>query len=334
MRPEADGDDLDEAAELHSFIRLRSAPGPRPRLEALAGGVSSVVIAVHDGAGGWLAKTPLAQLAVADEWRADRSRAGREAEVLKLLDGSLGPLRVPRLVAADPVRHLLAMELIGGAVRSWKVALLAGEVDAATAAALGQGMSSLHRRPVPEPLSGPAARALFETLRVDPYYRTTAERVPALAVALGHLIADSAEAAVVAPALVHGDLNPKNVLLTAGAPVLLDWEIAHAGDPAFDLGMLGAHLLLKGCRDGADPGPYTGAVTALWDAYSGPARRDLAVRHTGGILAARLFGKSPVDYLPRPRERVRAMALARMALSGVCPSIGDLCAALGGYHHA
>ena len=45
-------------------------------------------------------------------------------------------------------------------------------------------------------------------------------------------------------ALVHGDVQPGNVLLREGRPVLLDAEIAHVGDPAFDVGTLLAHVWL------------------------------------------------------------------------------------------
>lgn len=40
-------------------------------------------------------------------------------------------------------------------------------------------------------------------------------------------------------ALVHGDLNPTNILVAEdGSLSLLDWEFAHIGDPREDLGML------------------------------------------------------------------------------------------------
>jgi aminoglycoside phosphotransferase (APT) family kinase protein len=40
-------------------------------------------------------------------------------------------------------------------------------------------------------------------------------------------------------ALVHGDLNPTNILVADdGSMCLLDWEFAHVGDPREDLGML------------------------------------------------------------------------------------------------
>ena len=44
--------------------------------------------------------------------------------------------------------------------------------------------------------------------------------------------------------LVHGDVQSSNILIADRGPVLLDAEIAHVGDPAFDLGTLVAHVYL------------------------------------------------------------------------------------------
>jgi 5-methylthioribose kinase len=303
--------------------------GPTCRLRRLEGGVSSLVVAVNEGNDEWLAKTPLDKMAVRDDWPVDRSRALREAEVLSLLDGSLGPLRVPRLRFVDRDRRVVGMELIAPPAVPWKDELLDGRVDLGTAAAIGTGMGVLHALSVPETLSGPEAIAVFENLRVDPYYRTAARRVPHLASALERLIADSTGAGV-RPVLIHGDLNPKNVLVTAGRPVLLDWEIAHAGDPAFDLGMVSAHLLLKACRAGFGDtsAPLAAAVEAVWRAYEGPAPADLAIRHTGAIMVARLHGKSPVGYLDEPAARDRVMSVAGRALASPTPGLEELVGAV------
>ena len=287
----------------------------RSRLRLLPGGVSSTVAVVEGPEGRWLAKTPLGRLAVAEEWPADRARALREAAVLALLDGRVGPARAPRLRFVDRDRLVIGMEMIGPPAPTWKQQLMSGAVDVAMAAAVGRAAAALHRMAVPAGLAGPAAAELYRQFRVDPYYRATAVRVAELARPLAALVADTTDPGL-ARTLVHGDLNPKNILVTRSAPVIVDWELAHGGDPAFDLAMPVAHLLLKAARvgPGATAGRLVGAAAALWAAYTGPADRDLAVRHVGAVMAARLHGMSPVGYLDDPAARGRAMAVAGRAL--------------------
>ena len=45
-------------------------------------------------------------------------------------------------------------------------------------------------------------------------------------------------AALTGPVLVHGDYNPKNILLAGERPIVLDWEFAHSGHFLTDLGNL------------------------------------------------------------------------------------------------
>ena len=50
---------------------------------------------------------------------------------------------------------------------------------------------------------------------------------------------------------MHGDVQAGNVLLLPGGGAkLLDAEIAHVGDPAFDVGLLLAHVLLAALARG------------------------------------------------------------------------------------
>ena len=214
----------------------------------LSGGVSSFIAVVGEEDGDpWVLKAARHRLDVRDDWTADPRRAHREGAILHALDGSLGPLRVPRVYRIHDDPPVLEMEWLAPPAVNWKAELLAGRVDLGIVDALARGMAVLHRRPVPAGIAGPAGAGLFDSLRLDPYYRHVAARHREHAAALEQLIADCT---VCRPArLVHGDFTPKNVLATDGPPVLLDWEVIHAGDPAFDLGMLSAHLLLKACRD-------------------------------------------------------------------------------------
>jgi len=49
--------------------------------------------------------------------------------------------------------------------------------------------------------------------------------------------------------LVHGDYSPKNILVSDNGIFILDFEVAHWGNPVFDLAFLTNHLLLKSVKN-------------------------------------------------------------------------------------
>lgn len=102
-----------------------------------------------------------------------------------------------------------------------------------------------------------------------------------------------------AGALVHGDVQAGNVLLPGGGVKLLDAEIAHVGDPAFDIGMLLAHALLPAAAGGRAASTRP-ALSRCWAAYAeahGTARlpsSDDALRYAGFELLRRTIGAARV----------------------------------------
>lgn len=319
--------------ELRQVLLAAGRVTASARLTPLAGGVSSLVAEVVDGNARWVAKTPLARLAVVDEWRVDRRRGANEAAILAILDGQIGPARVPRLRFFDNDRVILGQELVAGPAPTYKGELLAGRSRTGVAATLGRAAAALHRLDPPRTLAGDGPRQLFEAQRLDPYYRATALRRPELDAALRRLILDTVEASP--RRLVHGDFTPKNVLVPPGPAVVVDWEVVHTGDPAFDLGVMTAHLALKDLRARtAETGdrPFAAAM-ALWKAYDGPADRQRALRHAGAVMLARLYGKSPVEYLADSGARRRVHRVGEIALHGGLSGIAELDAAIGDAHH-
>jgi 5-methylthioribose kinase len=112
-------------------------------------------------------------------------------------------------------------------------------------------------------------------------------------------------------ALVHGDVQAGNVLLPPTGPKLIDAEIAHIGDPAFDVGTLIAHLLLPAVAarraNAAVP-----AVQATWNAYvetAGPAhpRFSDVARYAGLEILRRTVGAARVPVLESPEASRAAL---------------------------
>jgi aminoglycoside phosphotransferase (APT) family kinase protein len=127
--------------------------------------------------------------------------------------------------------------------------------------------------------------------------------------------------------LVHGDYSPKNILVHHDALVLLDHEVIHIGDPAFDVGFALAHFLSKAHHLPTSRDNFAAAGKQFWSTYSKglagfPWHSDLEARaagHTLACLLARVAGRSPLEYLSvEERGSQREGVLAVMQAAPTC----------------
>ncbi|WP_157181290.1 phosphotransferase family protein [Actinopolymorpha alba] len=315
-------------------LRRRGVAGSADdvRARVLAGGVSGTTFLVTVGEERYVVKQPLPYLKVADEWPARLERATVEAEALAVLN-HLTPDFLPRLVDYDPEAFVLTMVAAPDAWNEWRAVLLRATVDVAAGEALGRVLATWHAKTAgdAELLSGWGDLEMFVELRGDPYHRTLAARRPDLA---EPVLACLDELLTRQVCLVHGDFSPKNVLVSgagaAGGLWVLDFEVAHLGNPVFDVAFLLHHLVMKAVHVvGAGPRLQAcGAAFLSAYATAGGLVTDpgLVVRHTGALLLARVHGKSPAAYLTRTQaERVSVLGAA--AVRGDYAGPGDLWAA-------
>jgi aminoglycoside phosphotransferase (APT) family kinase protein len=316
--------DIEQPESLLEYLRAHGRIGAReqPRLQRLTGGVSSRAVLVERAApaDSWVLKQALPKLRVAVDWFSSPERMRREALALRWMPELVPVGSAPSLLWEDPDSHLLAMTAVPQPHVNWKTALLQGR-ELEHAEAFGRLLGTVHRRAWErraEIQRDFADRSFFETLRIEPYYRYTAGRIPAAAPFLGELIETTDR---VTETLVHGDFSPKNVLVHDGRLVLLDYEVAHFGDPAFDVGFSTAHLLSKANHLRALEAAFAHAATESWRGYRGAidatafadAVEPRAVRHTLACLLARVEGRSPLEYLDEgARRRQRAASVALM----------------------
>jgi len=313
----------------------RIAPDEPLRVTELTGGVSNMVLLVEPlerPGGQFVIKQSRAQLRTRQPWFSSMERIWREADVLtvctRLLDSNkkttgstVLPACTPQICFEDRDNYLFAMTAAPQPNAVWKSQLLAGQVDPRIATACGQLLGNLHAESwrdenIKRQLGD---RTLFDELRVDPYYRTLAQKQPDYAPQLNELI-DSLERHPLS--LVHADFSPKNLLVFEGGLMMVDFETGHYGDPAFDLGFFLSHLVLKACEKAPQHVPYLSLSESFWQSYSEVlaakvSQQDLSdlwargVQHFAGCAWARLDGKSPVDYLAAPQRREQMRALCR-----------------------
>ena len=202
--------------------------GDNPQIEVLTGGVSNVVLAITTSNQKLVLKQALAELAVSEKWEADQRRAIVEADALNLFN-QLSPDQVPKLVFLDPVRFILVLERVPVGSTVWKSDLLAGVINPDIGAKLGKTLATWHNygQENPQVKLKFMEDALFDQLRIDPFYRFVAAKNPQIEVAIRKLIN---ELEADKTTIVHGDFSPKNIMVAMNDEIyILDFEVAHVG---------------------------------------------------------------------------------------------------------
>jgi 5-methylthioribose kinase len=296
-----------------------AADGREAQVRELGGGVSNIVLLVEwpgEPQRRWVVKQSLEKLRVKDDWRSERNRIYREADSIQALRPALGDGALPEVIHVDRENFVFVMTAAPAGSVAWKRSLLEGKVDLAVARQAGVLLAKMivASRLDPQFKTWFEDRTVFDQLRIDPYYRTTSRRHPD---ARGPLVALMAQSWNIQTALVHGDYSPKNMLVRDGNIFLIDFEVVHWGDPAFDAAFLLNHLFLKALFRREFAPAYFDAVGEFWkglaEGLGGEASRGfeaLTLRHLGGLMLARIDGKSPVEYIQdeETKDRVRATA--------------------------
>jgi len=307
---------------------------------ALGWGVSNVVIRVEvAGEAPFVLKQARERLRTEALWLSRLDRVWNERAALGLLGSVLPEGSVPRVLFSDEDNYLFAMTCAPDDSVVWKGPLLAGRTDTAVARRAGALLATAHAATRDHTaLAGRLTdTTVFGELRVDPFYRTIARAHPEIAPQVEALIASMSRTNH--RCLVLADFSPKNILVHSRGLTLVDFETAHAGDPAFDLGFFLSHLYLKAFRgksaDEATPRPPGQAAVAFLELvheFLAAYRANQAVAalagphslgdsppvswHTAACMLARVDGTSPVDYLDegaRLAVRTRCLEILRRA---------------------
>jgi aminoglycoside phosphotransferase (APT) family kinase protein len=315
--------DIEHPDRLLAYLRSsgRIAADEKPRIQNLAGGVSNRTVLVERPDGeAWVLKQALQKLRVAVDWFSSPERIHQEALGMRWLAQLAPHGAITRLIFEDHALHVLAMEAVPQPHENWKTMLLAGQLDPRQVQEFGRLLGTIHRAAYERRAEIAAAfddRSFFETLRIEPYYSYTSVQIPETAPFYSALIAETSARRLT---LVHGDYSPKNILIYQGRLVLLDHEVIHFGDPAFDLGFSLAHLLSKAHHMREQRDAFASAAGRYWQDYRATLGdiawavelEPRAVRHTLGCLLARVAGRSALEYMDGTERGRQRSAVARL----------------------
>jgi 5-methylthioribose kinase len=317
--------DIEEFNSLRDYLTERGhiAPGEVLAFRKLAGGVSNrTVRAAWPDGRAWVLKQALAKLRVNVDWFSSPERIGVEAKALRWLNRSAPPGTTPAFIFEDAANFLMGMDAIPDDHENWKSVLLAGRIVSDHFEQFGVLLGTVHRESSAGSTDARTAFAdttYFENLRLEPYYLYAAQKVASAAEFLRSL---ARETLLHKDSLVHGDFSPKNTLIYRDKLILLDYEVVHFGDPAFDVGFALTHFLSKAHHLPDARIRLAGAAELFWHTYHreiealdwAATLEERAVRHTLGCLLARVAGKSPLEYLTlREMARQREVTLALIA---------------------
>jgi len=243
---------------------------------------------------------------------------------MRVLGDLAPPGSIPKLIFDDETHHVLGMEAAAEPHENWKSMLLAGKIVPRMFQDFGVLLGIIHYeawrdRHRLEPLF--ADGRFFEALRLEPYYEYSADHQPQAAQFLRELVS---ETNANRRTLVHGDYSPKNILVSDRL-VLLDHEVIHWGDPAFDVGFALTHILSKSLHLYESRRTLIGCAHLFTAEYfniycSSPVAAgafdqrfmDRCVRHTLGCLLARVVGRSPLEYFTSEERELQCGIALRM----------------------
>jgi 5-methylthioribose kinase len=321
--------DIEDTDQLLNYLRANQRIGPqeKPIVRQLKGGVSNKTVSLLRPEGSaWVLKQALAKLRVKSDWFSDPKRIRIEADALRFLPSIAPPGTITPLVFEDAEENILAMEAVPEPHENWKERLLSGKIELPLIREFGRMLGLIHQRSYSKCSELRAKfwdRTFFRTLRLEPYYQYSATVIPAAKPFLTPLVADTLSRQ---ETFVHGDFSPKNILIYQHRLVLLDHEVAHFGDPAFDIGFSLTHLLSKAHHLPKSRFVLIDAALHYWETYFELVRElpwstgleHRATKHTIACLLARAVGRSPLEYL-NESERDR-QTRAALNLIEACPA--------------
>ncbi len=278
-------------------------------ISRLTGGVSCRVWKSVSNEGRWVLKQALDKLEVQADWFSDVERIHREHKTMEQIGLIVPDSNVPKVLHVDYVNHIYMMTCAEEGVQTWKDLMMQGIFNPETAKSAAITLSRIHSLSdrIDESLKIEFSdQKYFDQLRIDPFHRFLIRKYPELSAPINKLIN---ELTLQKTCLVHGDFSPKNMLVQQnGEIVLIDFEVAHWGNPVFDPAYCIGHLMLKAWYLKKYK-EVLKLIKTFLDHYSGQVQNLLC--HLGLMLLARMDGKSPVNYIQdeKLKQQIRVKAI-------------------------
>lgn len=286
------------------------------KIDYCKGGVSCVAALVEYDDVTLLVKQGREKLAVKEDWRSDPKRMAVEAKANGFYHECI-PSAAYEVLSYDPENCIMVRHAAPADCRMWKEDLLDGIFDFEIAKKTMEALAIVHNKSFnnEEVKKEYSDYSVFYELRISPYFEFLATKHPELADVINKIIPEIYDKHEV---LVHADYSPKNILVNKDRSIcILDYEIAHYGNPAFDIAFFTNHIVLKSAHMRKYNGALLNMLEVMVDTYFNiidfKDRSELeaqCIPLLGVLMMARIDGKSPVEYIKSDitKDLVRDMA--------------------------
>lgn len=293
---------IENKSELINYLRIKHGINAKDTDEftILRGGVSNKAILYEGEAFSLVVKQALKKLRTESPWYSNPERLKVEANALDWLNRTLPDNTVPKRIFFDEKENILGMEAVSQPHDNLKELLLSGFPADDLIVKMGELLGAIHSNGFGDDYAKKlfSDQTYFRNLRIEPYYEYTSGEKPELKKFFVDLISSSCG---IRHTIVHGDYSPKNILVKNKHLVLLDHEVMHYGDPAFDVGFALTHFLSK--SNHFNDSSLMKYASIFWSSYKARVLfpdslfEERCVNHTLACLMARVHGRSPLEYL-------------------------------------
>ena len=232
----------------------------------------------------------------------------REAGIYTALKGTAVP--APRLIAVNPEFQAILTERAPGRADYRRIASEADRI--AVAREFVEGLVALHKLPptvIPGlPVGFTIANCVQQELDIwGAMYTEAGHADPLIDLAMDWLRTNN-PALAAPPVLVHGDAGPGNFLFKDGhLTALLDWELAHAGDPMEDLAWFSMRSVME-------PVPDFAGLLRLYAQLSGNPIDAARIRYHRVFVSTRVVIIRHRNVTGQPGNSIVSRALNRRLL--------------------
>lgn len=314
--------DIDNQDQLIQYLLEQGIAASKDdlKIDYCKGGVSSKTAIVVSGGTWYLVKQAREKLLVKVDWEADIERIAIEAAGNRYYH-AIVPEYAPKVISYDHQNYIMLREAVPDAYVMWKSQLLQGLIDIKVAQKVVEVLAKVHNATAGDPECAKefANLRVFYQLRISPYFEYLLGKYPELTPAINSLIEKVTSRQI---ALVHGDYSPKNILVDGNSICILDYEIAHYGDPVIDIAFLLSHITLKAVHLGASYELYLALANYMASFYFSQIEYDTrsnleayTLQLLGLFLLARVDGKSPVEYLVDEEKKDMVRTTAKQLLT-------------------